>query len=255
VLQNMKKSLYYATDKQMITRVLRWLNKAAAKYRKLIETIDEREVLWAWDDLEKKDPRVRIVSLVHNLHNINDPGPRRFRRFYQLALERVNYDLRQCWMFPQLKGMGKRPHTLDWFGAPGRHGEKERAYREMVAVILSLHERQLLSGVRECRCGEWFHAEHGKQIFHSDLCRNRMHYANLPPKSKSHRKAGARKYMRRYRALERAKELRAKARILEARGKTQEAADLTTKALELEAKANALARRVKSGSGPERTDK
>jgi hypothetical protein len=242
----MHKSLYYKTDVEQIAQVLRWLNEASAKERRLRPILSKDQPKWfrAMDALHRSDPRMKVETLVDELNHRQElqRGPRRWRGIGKALLEQINNDLMKCWMFPQLKELSRRTDRVVWSAVPEVHGKKERAYREMVSVILSL-DPQLLSGVRRCQCGEWFHAAHGKRKFHSDLCRNRMHYANLSPRSKAHRQAAGKKYMQRYRAIERAKDLRAKSRALELRGKMQEAADLITKALELEAKAKALAKR------------
>jgi hypothetical protein len=250
------KSLYYATDKQMIAQVLRWLNSAAAKERPLPSIKDEHDLWKAMNDLAEPDTGMLVEALIVSLNFVDRSASRQGqRRLGQMWLRVVNQGLRECRMFPQIKALGRRKRIVSWSGAPGAYGEDRRAYYAIVPAILSLHERGLLSAVRQCgfvECSVWFHAKHGKSIFHSHRCRNRAHYANLPPKKKGHRKAAARKYMVGYRARERAKALRAKAGILEARGKTQEAADLITKALELEARGEANNGRAQNPSREDR---
>jgi len=188
------------------------------------------------NDLNRTDHRARVEDLVGSLNGAERNTRSRPREFDQFFLDSVNKLLSTCRIFPQIRAPGKRKRVVFWSAVAGVSNEKELAYRTAVPKILSLYERGLLSSLRQCDyapCLVWFHAANRKRKFHSDRCRNRAHYAHLSPKSKAQRRAEGRKYMKKYRARERAKDLKAKVTILEAQGKTQEAAVLKTKALKL----------------------
>jgi hypothetical protein len=197
--------LYYKIDEQMITKVLRWLNKAAAKDRRLFAIKDKYKLRRALQALFRTDYYMRVAPLIRRLNYVDHgQGEDEIRG---QVLGRANNEIRECLVFPQIRTLGDGERAVFFGAAPGGSG-KVRAYREIVSKILYLYSRGLLSSVRECafvKCGQWFHATHGKSRFHSNRCRNRAHYANLPPKSKAHRRKEGREYMRKYRADEKEK--------------------------------------------------
>jgi hypothetical protein len=213
--------LYYTIDEPMIPEMLRWLNKAAAKERRLLAIKDNDERWRAAQILAKTDPLTTVGELVNLLNFADRNSGREARDIATMVSRRVNKEMRECLVFPQIRILGDgerargraRKAVLVLGAAPGG-SRKVRAYREIVSKILYLYVRGHLSRVRQCEfrgsasfvwCGKWFYAKHGKSRFHSDRCRNRAHYANLPPKSKKHRREKGRKYMRKYRADEKEK--------------------------------------------------
>jgi hypothetical protein len=223
----MQISSYTKTDERAIRKALVWLNTAARKQSRVIRITNARgdvEVGEALAILWRNDPRLNIEPLVINLNNLVAAEPRRFRKYQRWALAKVNEQLKECQMFPQIKGMGGQKPVVFWFSS-GRCDEKTREYQAMMLAVISLHERGLLSAVRQCVCGRWFHAAHGKRQFHTALCRSRAHYANLSPQAKARRRKLMRNRMRKmraekmreYRALEKEKSERALRRAKESK--------------------------------------
>jgi hypothetical protein len=215
------KSLYTESDDRTVTAVLRWLNIGAEKEKRLIRTIEERgedvestATVAAMADLAQNDPHVRAAMLVMNLNLIDAVGLP--RDLGELNLRRVNAELTECLIFPQVKGGGKKKRVVFW-SSSSACSEEKREHQAMMIAIISLHERNVLSAVRQCVCGQWFYAAHGKRRFHTDLCRSRAHYANLSPRAKAHRRKLMRNKMRKiraakmreYRALEKERNARA----------------------------------------------
>ncbi len=198
----MYKSLYNKTDERVIKELLRLLNKAASIERGL-RRIKDRDKGWrAYVAFLETDPLAKVEMLVKVL-NVLKPGlERETHPIGRVWLREINTEMKKCLLFPQIKIGDDREWDVFWATAPGA-SQKVRTWSEMVPKILDLHVRGLLSAVRECKsivCGEWFFAEHGKQRFHSDLCRSRAHYANLSPKAKAHRRKLMRNKMRKIRA-------------------------------------------------------
>lgn len=210
------KSLYTESGDRTIAAVLRWLNIGAGKEKRLISSMKERgfdAVRTAMGGLAQNDPHVRATLLVKNLNLIDAKGLP--RDVGHLILRRINAELTECLIFPQVKGVDKK-RAVFW-SSSSACSEEKREHQAMMIAIISLHERNVLSAVRQCVCGQWFYATHGKRRFHTDLCRSRAHYANLSPRAKAHRRKLMRNKMRKiraakmreYRALERERNARA----------------------------------------------
>jgi hypothetical protein len=212
------KSLYTESDDRTIAALLRWLNIGAGKEKRLISSMKERgfeAVRTAMGDLAENDPHVRAALLVMNLNLIDAEGlPRDVGK---LVLRRINAELTECLIFPQVKGVDKKKRRAVFWSSLSARSDEKRKHQAMMIAIISLHERNVLSAVRQCVCGQWFHAAHGKRRFHTDLCRSRAHYANLSPRAKAHRRKLMRNKMRKiraakmreYRALEKERNARA----------------------------------------------
>jgi hypothetical protein len=184
--------LHTISDKRTITRLLSWLNRASARFRKT-KAKDVREWSKAISHLYRTDPRVNMFGLVLQLNEVRRWYGRTPRRYGPILLRAANQELRMCRLFPQVRAPGKRARVVHWSAAPGTSRAK-RAYLAMVPAILSLHERGILSSVRACayaECGEWFYADPaerlGKARFHSTRCRGNAHYAALSDEEKQRR--------------------------------------------------------------------
>jgi hypothetical protein len=190
----MRKSLYYKIDRQIVTQVLRWLNGPSARSRGIGSSNGAEKWATTLKYLSETDPHLTIEDLVESLNFVDRSSewlPRQKRRQFGSW---INKSLESCLVFPQIRSLGDRKRAVFFSSRPST-SRKIRAYRETISKVLYLHVRGLLSTVRKCsfaRCGKWFHAMHGKSLYHSNRCRNRDHYANLPPKSKERRRELAR---------------------------------------------------------------
>jgi hypothetical protein len=216
------KSLYTQSDKRTIAELLRWLNKAASQLRELYRIKDGYKRGKAWAPFVKSDPRLKIIFLVSTLNFTDRMSGKVPRKYLVSSLASTNEELKDCEMFPQIRGLGQRKRVVYWSCDPRVLNKKLRAYYTMIPAVLSLHERGLLSAVRDCKsaaCMTWFFARHGKSRFHANRCKSAHHFAKLSPEAKARRaeelkKRRARK-MGEYRALERERGERALQRAKE----------------------------------------
>jgi hypothetical protein len=167
------------------------LNRARQSQRtkELVELLRNLQEIWRLEAAEVEVERLSSQELDHD--------PVGARRAHRDLYVRANEILSRCHWSPRVSGPPNLPFGFAW------NARREQSDWENRFVFWMLNQRASgeISLVRACRnCGRWFYAATNHQTYCGDRCRQQFH-------SRDQRfKEQRRLYMRRYRAMDKARQ-------------------------------------------------